>query len=94
VTSGKPRAALQEALPSTKLTQPEALPPLTSIKGVAEARARRLQAAGIRTISDLAQATPEQVAAALAGSPAVTAELVTGIIARAKAALAAQKPGS
>jgi len=68
--------------------------PLTFIVGIAAARERRLNEAGIMTLRDLAIATPEQVVAALEGTVAPTPELASMLIGRAQAALGMQSNGS
>jgi hypothetical protein len=68
--------------------------PLTSIVGIAAARERRLNEAGILTLRDLAAASPEQVIAALEGTVAPTSELATLLIGRAQAALGMQSNAS
>jgi predicted flap endonuclease-1-like 5' DNA nuclease len=67
-------------------------PPLMTIKGIGPVRQRRLHAAGISTIRDLAVAAPETVAHALSG-PGTTVELGRELIEAAKSALAAQDDG-
>ncbi|MGB9366926.1 MAG: hypothetical protein WCE79_13035 [Xanthobacteraceae bacterium] len=64
--------------------------PLTSIIGIAAARERRLNAAGILTLRDLAAATPAQVVTALEGTVAPTPELAIILIGRARTALGMQ----
>ena len=68
--------------------------PLTFIMGIAAARERRLNEAGILTLRDLAAATPEQVVAALEGTVAPTPELAAMLIGRAQAALGMQPNGN
>jgi DNA-binding beta-propeller fold protein YncE len=68
--------------------------PLTSIVGIAAARERRFNEAGILTLRDLAVASPEQVIAALEGTVAPTSELATLLIGRAQAALGMQSNAS
>lgn len=72
---------------------PAGVPTLEDIPGVGAARNRRLNAAGIATVADLASATPEQVNAALAG-PATTLALAASLVERARALLAARTAGS
>jgi hypothetical protein len=68
--------------------------PLTSIVGIAAARERRFNEAGILTLRDLAVASPEQVIAALDGTVAPTPELAALLIGRAQAALGMQSNAS
>ncbi len=63
-------------------------PALTDVNGIGPGRVRRLTAAGIATVRDLAAATPEQIAAVLAG-PAASAELAAGLIEKASEMLSA-----
>ncbi|SED64763.1 Helix-hairpin-helix domain-containing protein [Rhizobiales bacterium GAS188] len=67
--------------------------PLTSIQGIGAARAERLVAAGIRTVRDLATATPARIIAAFTGTVAATPALASTLIERAKLALAEPQTG-
>ncbi|SDR60358.1 Helix-hairpin-helix domain-containing protein [Rhizobiales bacterium GAS113] len=67
--------------------------PLTSIQGIGAARAERLVVAGIRTVGDLAAATPARIIAAFAGTVAATPALASTLIERAKLALAEPQSG-
>jgi hypothetical protein len=70
-------------------TPPAGAPTLGDVPGLGVARIRRLNAAGIATVADLASATPEQVNAALAG-PASTLVLAASLVEGARALLVAQ----
>jgi DNA-binding beta-propeller fold protein YncE len=88
---GKPTAVLPAPM-AMRTTAPVSLTaraseqPLIAVKGIGPARERRLVAAGIARISDLAVATPEAVAKAL-GGPAGGVELGRTLIEEAKSLL-------
>jgi predicted flap endonuclease-1-like 5' DNA nuclease len=89
--SGPPLPPPARAGPASRVMRTIELP-LTAIKGIGQGRQRRLNAAGISTIRDLATATPETVAHVLSG-PGITVELGRELIDAAKSALAAQDDG-
>jgi hypothetical protein len=80
-------------LPLPRSQPPVKAPALGEISGIGRARTRRLNAAGIATVADLASSTPEQVNAALAG-PAMTMALASDLIEQARALLAARSAAS
>jgi predicted flap endonuclease-1-like 5' DNA nuclease len=63
------------------LQEPEAVPeetvsPLTKVKGIGEKRATQLNALGISTVAELAQASPQGIAKSLKISPKIVAKWV------------------
>jgi predicted flap endonuclease-1-like 5' DNA nuclease len=66
---------------------------LTSIRGIGAARVKRLGAAGITNVRDLAAASPERIIAAFAGTVAATPALASTLIERARVVLAESPAG-
>ena len=88
-----PAPGLARMVAPTRVATTTAELPLTSIKGIGAVRQRRLAAAGITTIRDLAAATPEAIARVLSG-PGITPELGQTLIELARSALAAADRGA
>lgn len=56
----------------------ETASPLTKVKGIGEKRATQLNALGINTVAELAQASPQDIANSLKISPKIVAKWVEG----------------
>jgi predicted flap endonuclease-1-like 5' DNA nuclease len=66
----EPKATQSESVAEMSIS------PLTEVKGIGEKRATQLNALGINTVEELANAAPEEIAKSLKISPKIVAKWV------------------